>query len=82
MSGLWGEVQLVDGAFYANENARACQDLLRRAIVRRGVPDVLYADNGAPFKNAWLARTTAVLGVRLVHSRPYAPPLSGQLAIA
>ncbi len=35
---------LVDGAFYANENARACQELLRRAIVRRGVPEVLYAD--------------------------------------
>ena len=53
---------LVDGAFYANENARACQDLLRRAIVRRGVPDVLYADNGAPFKNAWLARSGSPRG--------------------
>ena len=69
---------LVDGAFYAHENARACQDLLRRAIVRRGVPDVLYADNGAPFKNAWLARTCAVLGVRLVHSKPYAPQGRGK----
>jgi len=69
---------LVDGAFYAQENARACQDLLRRAIVRRGVPEVLYADNGAPFKNAWLARTCAVLGVRLVHSKPYAPQGRGK----
>jgi putative transposase len=68
----------VDGAFYAHENARTCQELLRRAIVRRGVPDVLYADNGAPFKNAWLARTTAVLGIRLVHSRPYAPEGRGK----
>lgn len=69
---------IVDGAFYANENARACQDLLRRAIMRRGVPEVLYADNGAPFKNAWLARTTAVLGVKLVHSRPYSPQGRGK----
>lgn len=69
---------LIDGAFYAHENARACQDLLRRAIVRRGVPEVLYADNGAPFKNAWLARTCAVLGIRLVHSRPYAPEGRGK----
>jgi putative transposase len=69
---------LVDGRFFAHENARACQDLLRRAITRRGVPDVLYADNGAPFSNAWLARTCAVLGVRLVHSQPYSPPLTGQ----
>jgi putative transposase len=69
---------LVDGRFFAHENARACQDLLRRAATRRGVPDVLYADNGAPFANAWLARTCAVLGVRLVHSRPYSPQGRGK----
>jgi putative transposase len=69
---------LADGRFFAHENARACQDLLRRAITRRGVPDVLYADNGAPFSNAWLARTCAVLGVRLVHSRPCSPEGRGK----
>jgi putative transposase len=69
---------LADGRFYAHENARACQDLLRRAVTRRGVPQVLYADNGAPFSNAWLARTCAVLGVRLVHSRPYSPEGRGK----
>jgi transposase InsO family protein len=69
---------LVDGRFFAHENARACQDLLRRAITRRGVPDVLYADNGAPFSNAWLARTCGVLGIRLVHSKPYSPEGRGK----
>lgn len=69
---------IVDGRFFAHENARAAQDLLRRAIVRRGLPVVLYADNGAPFANAWLARTCAVLGVRLVHSRPYSPEGRGK----
>ena len=65
---------MVDGRFYGRENARACQELLRRAITRRGLPQVLYADNGAPFSNAWLARTCGVLGIRLVHSKPYSPP--------
>jgi putative transposase len=69
---------LVDGEFFAHENARACQALLRRAIVRRGVPLVLYADNGAPFANAWLARTCALLGIRLVHSKPYSPQGRGK----
>jgi putative transposase len=69
---------LADGRFFAHENARACQDLLRRAVTRRGVPEVLYADNGAPFSNAWLARTCAVLGIRLVHSRPYSPEGRGK----
>jgi putative transposase len=69
---------LADGRFYGQENARACQELLRRAITRRGVPEVLYADNGAPFSNRWLARTCAVLGIRLVHSRPYSPEGRGK----
>ena len=39
---------LVDGRFFARENARACQDLLRRAITRRGLPQVFYADYAEP----------------------------------
>jgi putative transposase len=69
---------IIDGRFYRQENARACQELLRRAITRRGVPAVLYCDNGAPFANAWLARTCGVLGIRLVHSRPYSPEGRGK----
>jgi putative transposase len=39
---------LADGRFFAHENARACQDLLRRAITRRGVPEILYCDYADP----------------------------------
>src|SRR5262249_13941117 len=35
---------LVDGRFYDRENARICQELLRRAITRRGVPEILYTE--------------------------------------
>lgn len=69
---------LAGGRFYDRENARICQELLRRAITRRGIPDILYADNGAPFASAWLARTCAVLGIRLIHSRPYSPQGRGK----
>jgi len=69
---------LADGRFFAYENARACQDLLRRAVTRRGLPEVFYCDNGAPFSNAWLARTCGVLGIRLVHSQPYSPEGRGK----
>src|ERR1019366_1310154 len=66
------------GRFYARETAGSCQDLLRRAITRRCLPEVFYCDNGAPFANAWLARTCGVLGIRLVHSRPYSPEGRGK----
>lgn len=69
---------LVHGRFMQVENTRAGQMVLRQAIVSRGLPEVLYRDNGAPFANANLARTCAVLGICLVHSRPYSPEGRGK----
>ncbi|MGH9157986.1 MAG: DDE-type integrase/transposase/recombinase [Acidimicrobiales bacterium] len=69
---------LVHGRWVTEENTRAGQDVLREAIARRGLPQVLYCDNGAPFANAALERSCAVLGIRLVHSRPYSPAGRGK----
>jgi len=69
---------LVHGNWCGNENTRAGQQVLRAAIMRRGLPEQLYVDNGAPFANAALQRTCAVLGIRLIHSRPYSPEGRGK----
>jgi putative transposase len=52
---------------------------LRPALASRGVPESAYVDNGSAFVDAWLLRACAVLGIKLVHSRPGRPPLTGQL---
>lgn len=69
---------LVAGRWMTEENTRAGQDVLRAAVVRRGVPEVLHVDNGAPYRAHQLARTCAVLGIHLVHSRPYQPAGRGK----
>lgn len=69
---------LVHGRWMTEENTRAGQDVLREAIARRGLPLALHADNGAPFANAALERSCAVLGIRLIHSRPYSPQGRGK----
>jgi len=69
---------LLHGRFMAQETTRAGQSVLRAAILRRGLPESLHLDNGAPFANAALERTCAVLGIRLIHSRPYAPECRGK----
>jgi putative transposase len=69
---------LVHGRWVADQNTRAGQDVLRAAIQRRGLPERLYVDNGAPYANAALERSCAVLGIRLIHSRPYAPEGRGK----
>jgi putative transposase len=69
---------LVGGRWVGNETLRAGQEVLHAAILRRGAPDSLYVDNGAAYAGAELARSCAILGVRLVHSRPYAPEGRGK----
>jgi putative transposase len=70
---------ILHGRWVADQNRRAGQDVLRAAIQRRGVPERLYVDNGAPYSNAALERSCAVLGIRLIHSRPYTPEGRGKL---
>ncbi|HEY2269925.1 MAG TPA: hypothetical protein VGI96_45410, partial [Streptosporangiaceae bacterium] len=50
----------------------------RPALQARGVPKSAYLDNGSAFVDAWLLRGCAVLGIRLIHSRPGKPRLTGQ----
>jgi putative transposase len=69
---------LVHGRWVTEENTRAGQDVLRAAISRRGRPELLYVDNGAPYANHQLSRACAVLGIALVHSKPYAPQGRGK----
>ena len=69
---------LVHGRWVTDQNTRAGQDVLRAAIQRRGLPERLYVDNGAPYSHAALERSCAVLGIRLIHSRPYSPEGRGK----
>jgi len=69
----------VHGAWMTEQNARAGQQVLRAAIQRRGLPEILYTDNGSPYVAEALERTCGVLGIRLVHSRPYRPQGRGKV---
>ena len=53
--------------------------MLRAAIARHGIPQVLYTDNGSCFTDESLARTCAVLGIRLTHSQPGRPMGRGKI---
>ena len=69
---------LVHGHWTGNETLRAGQEVLHAAILRRGLPESLYVDNGSSYSGAELARSCAILGIRLIHSRPYAPQGRGK----
>jgi putative transposase len=50
----------------------------KRAVAARGLPARAYVGNGACFVDETIAVTCAKLGIRITHSPPYRPPLTGQ----
>jgi putative transposase len=66
-------------AFTLAENTRAFLPGLKQAIMRRGLPERLYVDNGANYRSQHLALVCAKLGIALIHARPYRPQGKGKI---
>jgi len=65
-------------AFALSETTAAFLPALKQAILRRGVPQRLYVDNGAAFRSHHLSLVCAKLGITLIHGRPYQPQGRGK----
>jgi putative transposase len=66
-------------AFALAENTRAFLPVLKQALLRRGLPQRLYVDNGAHYRSQHLALVCAKLGIALIHARPYRPQGKGKI---
>jgi hypothetical protein len=66
-------------AFALSENTRAFLPVLKQALLRRGLPERLYVDNGANYRSHHLSLVCAKLGVALIHARPYQPQGKGKI---
>ena len=60
-------------AFALAENTAAFLPVFKQALIRRGIPERLYVDNGANYRSQHLALVCAKLGVALIHARPHQP---------
>jgi putative transposase len=63
---------------YSEDTLRA-EAALRWGLASRGVPSICYLDNGSPYVSSQLARALAVMGIRLIHSRPGRPEGRGKI---
>jgi putative transposase len=70
---------LVGYRWAAREDVLNASRALRAGIAARGVPEAVYVDNGSPFVSGQLLRSCAVLGIRLIHSRPGRPEGRGKI---
>lgn len=62
-----------------SEDTIRLEAALRAGLESRGVPASVYVDNGSPFVSRQLERACAVLGSRLIHSRPGQPQGRGKI---
>lgn len=70
---------IVHAQFYWDEKLPRLEDSLKKAILKHGIPEQFYCDNGAAFSSLHLARICGKLGIRLSHSRPFRPEGRGKI---
>jgi putative transposase len=62
-----------------SEDTVRLEAALRAGLAARGVPKVVYVDNGSAFVSSQLLRALASLGIALTHSRPGQPAGRGKI---
>ena len=70
---------VVGHAFKASETISALTLVLKEAFLGYGIPKRLYVDNGSSFSSGLLARSCAIAGISLIHSKPYDSPSRGKI---
>lgn len=62
-----------------SEDTVRLEAALRAGLASRGVPKIVYLDNGSAMVSRQLLRALAVLGIRLTHSKPGQPAGRGKI---
>jgi putative transposase len=67
------------GMFVLTEKFDGLRRVMKEALIRRGIPTILYTDNGKIFRADMLQFACAGLGINLLHTRAYDPQAKGKI---
>jgi transposase InsO family protein len=70
---------IVGHGFAPSETVSSLTKVLKEAFQVYGLPKRLYVDNGASFSSDFLAKSCALSGISLLHSKPYDSPSRGKI---
>lgn len=70
---------VLHGEFYPTLDKVIVEDCFRKSILMHGVPDAVFFDNGSQYRNKWMNRACAKMGIRLLFARPYSPEATGKI---
>ena len=66
-------------AFTFSESIADFLPVFKQALLKRGIPQRLYVDNGANYRSRHLQVICATLGINLIHATPYRPEGKGKI---
>jgi len=70
---------VIHAEFYAHQKLPVLEDTLRKAVIKCGVPDNLYVDQGKIFVSQWLRLACARLRIRHLNTKAYSPEAKGKI---
>ena len=72
---------IVQAEFYDNQRADIVEDTFHKAVLKIGVWDCAYVDNGKQFISRQLHKSCAKLGIRILRAKPYACQAKGKIEV-
>lgn len=69
---------MLHAQFYPTLDQTIVQESLRMAILKYGLMDAVFFDNGPQYRTKWMRRACGKLGIRLLYARPYSPEATGK----
>ena len=70
---------VLHGEFYPTLDQVIIEDCFRKAILKYGIPEAVYFDNGSQYRTKWMSRACAKMGIRLLFAKPYSPEATGKV---
>jgi len=70
---------IVHAEFYWHERLPHLENTLHKAILKRGIPEVFYVDNGQVYSAHQINAICAELGIRKINCKPYSPEGKGKI---
>jgi putative transposase len=65
--------------FLTSEKFSSLRTVFSEALLRRGLPKLLYVDNGKIYRSDMLHLACAALGITLIHTKPYDAASKGKI---
>ncbi|ABO49819.1 Integrase, catalytic region [Desulforamulus reducens MI-1] len=65
--------------FFFFQNFVALRVALKEAVLKRGIPKMIYTDNGKVYRSDQLNMLCAGLGCSLIHTEPFTPTSKGKI---